>query len=186
MLWFLFKNTEYRFSVMPGLEKPGVGFEIMVGVVFEYQPPVGMEELLCKNFIGYFVQFRQSVGWTSKDIVVFFATGRYKFEDIRPNDLQFGGEAELNGGFFYKIDAGGKFVHIGYIRTTSGNELITVVAGTAKKVENFEVFKIEGVVQNIKKAFFGKIGGRPGRPMVRRRVETPSFKLAADNTHQVN
>jgi len=70
-----------------------------------------------------------------------------------------------------------------YHRTGSpGGEFIGYAAGSGEKVQYLKLLKIIVVGQDIKQAFFGKVGGGSGFELARW-ANLLSFEYAADYTH---
>lgn len=163
-----------------------MALKVVVRIVLQYQPAIGLEHPSGQYEIGYLRDVGQRVRRPGKNVVVLTAIGGNKSEYIGPNDADEVGYTQLLRCFAHEIDAAGKFIYISHLGTASGDKLIAMAACTPKKVEHFDFLKVEVVVDDVEQALLGKVGSGAGGPVVGRRTKAPAFKFSANNTHTKN
>lgn len=137
------KDTEKRFAIATLLPETGMVFKAVVGIVFKNEPPSGVQQIVFENQIRNLIEVRQAVGRTGEDIIVLLGTVAYVLKNIRFDNFEGGTYFQLVGDFFHEGNAARKLVNIGNIPAPSGDKFVTVVAGTAEKIEHLELLEIE-------------------------------------------
>ena len=155
----------------------------MTGVVLQHEPTFRPQQPVFENQIRDRVKRRQAIWRACEDVIVGFGAIRHKPEYIAPNDPDTAFHSKLSGGFLHKLHCRAMLVYVRDVGSSPGDKFVAMAAGTAEQIEHFELLEIDMVVQDIEKPFLGKIRRWPGRPIVCRRVEPPSFKYSPNDPH---
>ena len=160
-----------------------MGRKIVGWIVFQDEKPVRIQKSPIDDQIRDQINLCECIRWACKDEVITGGRHVEKGKNIHIAD----GDGPINtprsSGLLYKSTAGSMQIDIGYIRTASGNALEAVIASSAKEIQHPQSIKVNPVLENIVEGFLCKIGGRPGWPVVRWRLDPPSFQFSANDSH---
>ncbi len=145
--------------------------------MFENKQPLCFQKFVFENKTGKCINIFQFIGWIGEDKVVGFSNMCNKSESIGTENLQFG-YTEQCGIFFYSAVHPEIMLYSMYFLASPRHQLITDASGARKQVERYGFLKVDVIIQNVKKIFFSKIGGRPCFEAFRYR-NPPSFIFPA-------
>jgi hypothetical protein len=181
-LLFIDKDREDRGAVMTLGHIQRIVFIIIAGGMFQYEPPLFIQQLFADDEPGQVVDIGKGVRRSGK----YEVEGRSALVDIAEHihpdhfiilQLQFR-SALLDEGEHGRI-----FFYHGEIPCAPGCQLIADAARSPEKVEGFQRRQVQVIFQDVEQPFFGNIRGRPGMGHFCRGVDPPAAKFAADYTH---
>jgi len=141
-----------------------------------------IDQPMFQNKIRDLFETLQLIRRIGKDKVVIFRAPGNEFQHIVAQQMD--GLLQLQ----LLNDRGDKgimdMVHFdtGDIAASSRSKFEGDATGPCKKIQNFGLFKIYPVVQNVEQVFLGKVSGRPGLKILSG-VEEPPLHFAANYSH---
>lgn len=163
-------------------EEVGVGAEVVVFAVFEYEQPRGFEELRAEKAVGEFAQFAEGIRWVGKDEVEALTTAVDEAQGIgtKWNNRLI---AQRTEHLRKKAEMLAVTLHAHDTWTASGEEFQTDTPRTCEEVECRGLLKVEIGAEDVEKIFFRKVG-RWTCLEIARHIEVSPFVFACDDAHR--